>query len=61
MFELKINKITRISGTHYVALPPEWLKNYSLKRRDEIRMLLDERGLLVLVPVEAKNEVKKAP
>jgi len=48
MFKLKIRKITKISGTHYIALPNEWVKNSGLGKSDELSIFLSNDGSLVI-------------
>jgi len=54
MFSLIIRKLQKVSGTHYVAVPANWLHMNNLSKGSEIEFHLDENSNLILKP---KQEV----
>jgi len=55
-FKFKQKKITKIGGSHYISIPPEWLRYHKLKAGDKITPLLtSSKGM----QWEIDNETKK--
>jgi len=44
-------KISKVRYTHYIALPPDWVKN-KLRGSKTVQLVLEEDGSLRIIPAQ---------
>lgn len=43
-------RLTQISGSSYVALPPDWIRYNELDSRKTVSLLIDSKGRIIIIP-----------
>lgn len=55
MFPLTTRKIARLATSHYVCLPPQWLRHFDLHKGDLLKISVDKENRLVVEAIEDNN------
>jgi len=50
MFEFEERKVRKIGYSHYLTLPPEWIKNREIEEGDTMKVIALDSGELKIVP-----------
>ena len=44
----RIRKLQKIGDSHYIALPPDWVKHYGLKKSDKLLVQYDDGPIITI-------------
>jgi bifunctional DNA-binding transcriptional regulator/antitoxin component of YhaV-PrlF toxin-antitoxin module len=53
----KVNRVVKVGGTHYLALPTEWLKKQNIKKGDKLK-LFGNSVLVIHTGKEKKEDIE---
>lgn len=48
----RIRKLQKVGDSHYIALPPDWVKRHDLKKGNKLRIEYDESGTVKVSIIE---------
>jgi len=49
-------KVIQVKYTHFISIPPVWLRDHNLKRRSEVVLILNDAGELIVKPVKEEQK-----
>lgn len=56
----RIRKIVRIGDSSAVTIPKEYLRSQNLDRGDEVSVIFDDTGLILIKPISEPDILKEA-